>query len=116
MSTRRQLAELLECKHTRTIQRSRAFFYRHAIKGDKLLARILRGTQNRAQVHTIRTAQGKITQFPKEITDEFEKFYTKLYNTHKGNDGQSPTTRQAAIIEYLTNLQQNTLTPVEAEE
>ncbi|CAH2248084.1 Hypothetical predicted protein, partial [Pelobates cultripes] len=64
----------------------------NANKGGKLLARMLRGTQNRAQVHTIRTVQGKTTQFPKEIADEFEKFYTKLYNTHEGNDGQSPTT------------------------
>ncbi|XP_063315782.1 vomeronasal type-2 receptor 26-like [Pelobates fuscus] len=116
ISTGRQLAELLERNHARTVQRSRVLFYRHANKGGKLLARMLRGTQHRAQVHTIRTAQGNTKQFPKEIADEFEKFYTKLYNTRGGDDKQSPTTRRAATTAYLTNLQQHTITPEEAEE
>ncbi|CAH2306963.1 Hypothetical predicted protein [Pelobates cultripes] len=104
MSNRRHFSELIESKHTRTIRRTRAFFYMHANKGGKLLARMLRGTQSRAQVHALRTTQGTLTQFPEEIASEFQRFYTQLYNTRGVDDGTSQTTRKAETTDYLGGL------------
>ncbi|CAH2223214.1 endonuclease reverse transcriptase, partial [Pelobates cultripes] len=116
ISNRRQLSELIESKHARTIRRTRAFFYMHANKGGKLLVRMLRGAQSRAQVHALRTTQGTLTQFPEEIASEFQRFYTQLYNTRGDEDRISRTTRKTDTTDYLVGFQPDTLTPEEAEE
>ncbi|CAH2276731.1 Hypothetical predicted protein [Pelobates cultripes] len=75
LTLRRQLTDLIARKHHRTIQRSKAFFYIHANKGGRLLARMLRNQQASAQVSALRTARGSTTQFPKEIANKFRTYY-----------------------------------------
>ncbi|CAH2222056.1 Hypothetical predicted protein, partial [Pelobates cultripes] len=43
LNTRRQLKDILLRQHFKGIQRSKGFFYTHANKGDKYLARMLKG-------------------------------------------------------------------------
>ncbi|CAH2285019.1 Hypothetical predicted protein [Pelobates cultripes] len=74
LTLRRQLSDLIARKHHRSIQRSKAFFYIHANKGGKLLARMLRNQQTSAQVSALRTARGTTTQFPEEIANEFRSY------------------------------------------
>ncbi|CAH2220953.1 Hypothetical predicted protein [Pelobates cultripes] len=64
LTARRQLTELIDRKHHRAIQRSKAFYYLHANKGGKMLARLIRGQQARAQVQAIRTSNGHLTHPP----------------------------------------------------
>ncbi|CAH2282147.1 Hypothetical predicted protein [Pelobates cultripes] len=49
----RLLRDHIARTHYRTIQRSKAFFYQHANKGGKLLAKMLKGPQPLAQVHKL---------------------------------------------------------------
>ncbi|CAH2285090.1 Hypothetical predicted protein [Pelobates cultripes] len=80
LEARRSLHTHMTKRHYSSIQRSKAFFYQHANKGGRLLARILRGPQGMTQVHKLRTSDGTITQFPDKIASEFRTFYASLYN------------------------------------
>ncbi|CAH2222292.1 Hypothetical predicted protein, partial [Pelobates cultripes] len=115
ITKRRQLTEIIGRKHARQVQRSNAFFYVHANKGGKLLAQMLRGPQNKAQVHTQRTRQGRLMQFPEEIADEFRSFYTKLYNTTDINGDTGTAQKQTETARYLQNFNPDALTLEEAE-
>ncbi|CAH2283439.1 Hypothetical predicted protein [Pelobates cultripes] len=80
LEARRSLHTHMTKRHYSSIQRSKAFFYQHANKGGRLLARMLRGPQGMTQVHKLRTSDGTITQFPDKIASEFRTFYASLYN------------------------------------
>ncbi|CAH2220431.1 endonuclease, partial, partial [Pelobates cultripes] len=83
LEARKQLHALLLKRHLRHLRRSKGFFYLHANKGGKLLAHILRGQQQPAQVYRLKRQGGTSTQHPEEIAKEFLNYYSSLYNTHK---------------------------------
>ncbi|CAH2220263.1 DUF1725 domain-containing [Pelobates cultripes] len=77
---RRTLQALLTQRHHRSLQRSRSFFYTHANKGGKFLARLLKGDTPRTQVRKLRLSTGSISPYPEEIAGEFREYYNSLYN------------------------------------
>ncbi|CAH2305638.1 Hypothetical predicted protein, partial [Pelobates cultripes] len=77
---------------------------------------MLRGAQGRAQVHTLRTAHGTMTQFPEDIATEFRRFYTRLYNAREEETGLPQAARQTDTMDYLRDFHPDALTPAGAEE
>ncbi|CAH2285581.1 Hypothetical predicted protein [Pelobates cultripes] len=104
MEARRQLKNLLTQRYLRSLQRSKNFFYTHANKGGKLLARMLKGDTPCTQVRKVRLTSGSTSQFPEEIAGEFRNYYNSLYNLRPPED----TAQQRNLLEQIqTNLQDN---------
>uniref|UniRef100_A0A8D0AP61 Reverse transcriptase domain-containing protein n=1 Tax=Sander lucioperca TaxID=283035 RepID=A0A8D0AP61_SANLU len=57
-----------------------------ADKPDKLLARQLKGLQARRMIHKIKTKAGTVSTCPKEINENFRKFYEDLYTSKTSAD------------------------------
>ncbi|CAH2284635.1 Hypothetical predicted protein, partial [Pelobates cultripes] len=91
-------------RHHRSLQRSKAFFYTHANKGGRFLARLLRGQTHRTQVCKLHLASGGASGFPTDIAGEFKSFYRSLYNL----DAMETQSQSAAIMartqEYLRDV------------
>ncbi|CAH2284621.1 Hypothetical predicted protein [Pelobates cultripes] len=101
LEARRSLHAHMTNRHYSSIQRSKAFFYQHANKGGRLLARMLRGPQGMTQVHKLRTSDGTITQFPDKIASEFRTFYASLYNIPGPTLPEEVALRRDRIRSYI---------------
>ncbi|CAH2292533.1 Hypothetical predicted protein [Pelobates cultripes] len=77
MEQRRKLTDLILKRHLRSVQRTKGFYYAHANKGGKYLARLLKGPQPHRQIHKIRLTSGEISPFPQKIAEEFRLFYER---------------------------------------
>ncbi|CAH2320946.1 Hypothetical predicted protein [Pelobates cultripes] len=73
MQARRQLRDLLTKRHLRSLQQSKVFFYAHANKGGRYLARLLKGNAPRKQFRNLRLPSGATTAFPDLIAEEFSR-------------------------------------------
>ncbi|CAH2284691.1 UDP-Gal:beta c beta 1,4- galactosyltransferase, polypeptide 1, gene 1 isoform X1 [Pelobates cultripes] len=93
LEARRQLHTLLLQRHLRQLRRSKGFFYLHANKGGKLLAHMLKGQQQPAQVHKLKLQGVTTTQHLERIANEFLNYYSSLYDTHKQGDEHERTKR-----------------------
>ncbi|CAH2321499.1 Hypothetical predicted protein [Pelobates cultripes] len=80
MEARRNLTALITKRYHRSLQRSKNFFYTHANKGGKVLARLLKGDTPRMQVQKLHLSSGKVSPHPEEIAEEFRTYYRSLYN------------------------------------
>ncbi|CAH2273041.1 Hypothetical predicted protein, partial [Pelobates cultripes] len=80
MEHRRKLKDLILKRHLRAVQRTKSFYYVHANKGGKYLAKLLKGPLPHRQIRRIRLASGEISPFPEKIAGEFRAFYEHLYN------------------------------------
>ncbi|CAH2296505.1 Hypothetical predicted protein [Pelobates cultripes] len=105
--------EIITHRHLRSLQKSKGFFYAHANKGGKLLARLLRGTLPRTQVRKLRLSTARTSPFPNDIADEFQSFYHSLYNLHEPN--YLDTNRSVLIDNYLQTFAMKTASPAAAE-
>ncbi|CAH2276183.1 endonuclease [Pelobates cultripes] len=85
MEHRRRLKDLILKRHLRSVQRSKGFYYVHANKGGKYLARLLKGPLSHRQIRKIRLATGEVSPFPQKIAGEFRSFYEHLYNLYTPN-------------------------------
>ncbi|CAH2315364.1 Hypothetical predicted protein [Pelobates cultripes] len=101
LEARRQLQKHMMTHHYRSLQRSKAFFYQHANKGGRLLARILKGPQGLAQVNRLRQADDTITQFPDKIASEFRTFYSSLYNIPQPTQPNEIVDRNEKMRNYI---------------
>ncbi|CAH2246490.1 Hypothetical predicted protein, partial [Pelobates cultripes] len=66
---------------------------------------MIRGQQTRAQVPTLRTTRGHLTQFPEEIAEEFRAYYTTLYNIHADRPNELQDTTARETEQYLQGFQ-----------
>ncbi|CAH2274664.1 Hypothetical predicted protein [Pelobates cultripes] len=69
MEHRRKLKDLITRKHLRSLQRTKGFYYAHANKGGRYLARLLKGPMPRRQIRQLRLASAvdKLNLMPHEI-------------------------------------------------
>ncbi|CAH2327732.1 Hypothetical predicted protein [Pelobates cultripes] len=82
---RRKLKDLIMKRHLRSVQRTKGFYYVHANKGGKYLARLLKGPLPHRQICKIRLASGEVSPFPQKIAGEFRTFSENLYNLYTPN-------------------------------
>ncbi|CAH2246048.1 Hypothetical predicted protein [Pelobates cultripes] len=74
---RHQLRDLIMRRYHRSLQHSKNFFYIHANKGGKYLARILKGDTPCTRVHKICLPSGNTSQFPlRTNSDDTTTSYT----------------------------------------
>ncbi|CAH2300866.1 endonuclease reverse transcriptase [Pelobates cultripes] len=116
MQARRQLRDLLSKRHLRSLQQSKGFFYAHANKGGKYLARLLKGNAPRTQVRTLRLPSGASTAFPDQIAEEFRRYYQSLYNLQDRGRGEDGGADHSSTQEYLKETVTKTIHPDAAEE
>ncbi|CAH2306738.1 endonuclease, partial, partial [Pelobates cultripes] len=100
MEHRRKLKDLITRKHLRSLQRTKGFYYAHANKGGRYLARLLKGPTPRRQIRQLRLASGEVTPFPQKIADEFRTFYQNLYNLHPPHRMTLEASHDARITNY----------------
>uniref|UniRef100_A0A8C5PM05 Reverse transcriptase domain-containing protein n=1 Tax=Leptobrachium leishanense TaxID=445787 RepID=A0A8C5PM05_9ANUR len=79
--------------------RSRSFFALNENKPGRFLARILRDRRCKSYIPKIRTTEGTMVTAPKDISGEFLKFFSDLYNLEIT---EPSTTVLASIDSYLT--------------
>ncbi|CAH2326077.1 poly [ADP-ribose] polymerase 4-like, partial [Pelobates cultripes] len=100
---RRALRDLILKKHLRSLRHSKGFFYAHANKGGKYLARLLKGTAPCTQIRKLCLASGTISPFPQEIAEEFKNYYQALYNLPAPGGNDRSLNRTTAMTNYLHN-------------
>ncbi|CAH2300767.1 Hypothetical predicted protein, partial [Pelobates cultripes] len=96
-----RLKDLLTKRYYHSLQHSKNFFYIHANKGGKYLARILKGDVPRTRIHKIRLQSGKVSQFPEDIANEFQRYYHALYNLSGPEDTPVGHHANTLIQDYL---------------
>ncbi|CAH2276879.1 Hypothetical predicted protein, partial [Pelobates cultripes] len=101
IDARRRLKDLLTKRYYRSLQHSKNFFYIHANKGGKYLARVLKGDTPRTRIHKIRLQTGTVSQFPEDIANEFQRYYYALYNLHGPGNMTVGSHASTLIQEYL---------------
>ncbi|CAH2319465.1 alpha-tectorin [Pelobates cultripes] len=116
MQARRQLRDLLTKRHLRSLQQSKGFFYTHANKGGKYLARLLKGNAPRTQVRTLRLPSGASTAFLDQIAEEFRHYYQSLYNLQDRDRGEDGGADHSSTQEYIKETVTKTIHPDTAED
>ncbi|CAH2319609.1 Hypothetical predicted protein, partial [Pelobates cultripes] len=101
IDARRKLRDLITRRHHRSLQYSKSFFYTHANKGGKYLARLLKGDTPQTRVHKLRLAGGKTSQFPEDIASEFQRYYQQLYNLATQTEQESGISKAELTRTFL---------------
>ncbi|CAH2250641.1 Hypothetical predicted protein, partial [Pelobates cultripes] len=109
MEHRRRLKDLILKRHLRSVQRSKGFYYVHANKGGKYLARLLKGPLPHRQIRKIRLTTGEISPFPQKIAGEFRSFYEHLYNLYTPNGATDAAGERTKIQNFLDGTVTNTI-------
>ncbi|CAH2223737.1 Hypothetical predicted protein, partial [Pelobates cultripes] len=113
MQARRRLKDILTKRYHRSIQRSKGFFYAHANKRGRYLARLLKGNTPRTQVRNLRLSTGAMSNLPNKIAEEFREYYRTLYNIHTCDRRDEIDTGNTRIREYLEEAVTTTISPEE---
>lgn len=88
----------------RVIMRMRHRFYEHGDKCGKLLACLLRSQVTRKYIHSLQSRKGGKLHSSPQIAQEFQRYYTELYQIQNSAPPPDSPTQQEAINGFLDTL------------
>lgn len=83
---------------------SQQIFYEFGNKSGKMLARALQNKKENSTIHSISDPLGNKIETSNGIANQFEQFYSKLYNLHTQSLTDPTRDRKKMIDDFLTQF------------